>query len=47
MGGYIRRGLKETGWEAVDWILLAQDLDLWRALVNTVMNILHKRWGIS
>jgi hypothetical protein len=26
------------GWEGVDWIDLAQDVDQWRALVNTVMN---------
>jgi hypothetical protein len=31
--------LKETGWECVDWIHLAQDRDKWRAVVNTVMNL--------
>jgi hypothetical protein len=35
----IRIDLRETGWEGVDWIHLAQDRDLWRALVNTVMNL--------
>jgi hypothetical protein len=32
-------GLKETGWESTDWIDVAQDVDLWWALVNTVMNL--------
>jgi len=26
-------------WEGVDWILLTQDRDQWRALVNTIMNL--------
>jgi hypothetical protein len=30
--------LREMGWCGVDWIDLAQDMDQWRALVNTVMN---------
>jgi hypothetical protein len=30
----------EVGWGDVDWIGLAQDRDKWRALVNTVMNLL-------
>jgi hypothetical protein len=30
--------LRETGWDGMDWIELAQDRDQWRALVNTVMN---------
>jgi hypothetical protein len=30
--------LRETGWEGVDWIHLAQDTDQWQAVVNTVMN---------
>jgi hypothetical protein len=34
----IRMDLRETGWESVDRIQLAQDRDRWRALVNTVMN---------
>jgi hypothetical protein len=36
----IKIDLKEIGWEGMDWIDLAQDRDQWRALVNTVMNIL-------
>jgi hypothetical protein len=35
-----RIDVREIGWEAVDWIHLAQDRDQWRTLVNTVMNIL-------
>jgi hypothetical protein len=34
----IRMDLRETGWEGVDWMHLAQDRDMWRALVNMVMN---------
>ena len=30
--------LKEIGWEDVDCIYLAQDRDMWRVLVNTVVN---------
>jgi hypothetical protein len=33
------RDLRQTGWEGVDWIHLAQDRDLWRTFVNTVMNL--------
>jgi hypothetical protein len=35
----IRIDLRETGWEAVDWMHLAQDRDQWQALVNTVTNL--------
>jgi hypothetical protein len=28
--------LREIGWGGMDWIDLAQDIDQWRALVNTV-----------
>jgi hypothetical protein len=35
----IKIDLRETGWDGVDWINLAQDRDQWRALVKTVMNI--------
>jgi hypothetical protein len=35
----IKRDLRELGWDGMDWIELAQDMDQWRALVNTVMNL--------
>jgi hypothetical protein len=35
----IRIDLRETSWESVEWIQLAQDRDRWQALVNTVMNL--------
>jgi hypothetical protein len=31
--------LREIGWGGMDSIDLAQDMDQWRALVNTVMNL--------
>jgi hypothetical protein len=34
----IKIGLKETEWDGMDWIDLAQDRDQWKALVNVVMN---------
>jgi hypothetical protein len=36
----IKMDLREIGWDGMDWIDLAQDRDQWRALVNTVMNLL-------
>jgi hypothetical protein len=35
----IKMDLREIGLDGMDWINLAQDMDSWRALVNTVMNI--------
>jgi hypothetical protein len=35
----IEMNLREIGWDGVDWIVLDQDRDRWRALVNTVMNL--------
>jgi hypothetical protein len=35
----IEIGLREIGWDGGDWIDLAQDMDQWRALVNTVINL--------
>jgi hypothetical protein len=35
----IKINLRETGWDGMNWIDLAQDRDQWRALVNTVMNL--------
>ena len=30
----------EIGWQDVDWIYLAEDINKWQALVNIVMNFL-------
>jgi hypothetical protein len=40
--------IKEIKWEDVDWILLAEDGDQWRVVMNTVMNhrISTKSWEI-
>ena len=35
----IKMDLQEVGWGCGDWMELAQDMDGWRALVNTVMNL--------
>jgi hypothetical protein len=35
-----RHHLKEMSCKSVDWIHLAEDRDQWRAIVNTVMNLL-------
>jgi hypothetical protein len=35
----IRKDLGEVGWGDVDWIVLAQDRNRWRALVNSVLNL--------
>jgi hypothetical protein len=35
----IKMDLREIGWGGVDWIDMAQDRDLWRAVVNTVLNL--------
>jgi hypothetical protein len=31
--------LRETGWDGMNWIYLAQNRDWWRVLVSTVMNL--------
>jgi hypothetical protein len=31
--------LKETRWESVSWIRLAQDKNVWMALVNVITNL--------
>jgi hypothetical protein len=31
--------LRKIGWDSVDSIIVAQDRDQWRALVNTLMNL--------
>jgi hypothetical protein len=35
----IKMDLGEVGWDAGDWIGLAQDRDRWRAYVNAVMSL--------
>jgi hypothetical protein len=35
----IRMGLRETGWEGVEWIHLAQDWDCWQPVMNVAMNL--------
>jgi hypothetical protein len=37
----IKMDLREIGWDGGDLIDLVQDKDLWRALVNAVINL----WG--
>jgi len=33
-----RKYFRNTGWEGVDWMQVAQERDKWRALVNTAVN---------
>jgi hypothetical protein len=35
----IKIDLREIGWDDRDWIDLAQDMDQWRDLMNTVINL--------
>jgi len=37
--GNIGMGVRKIGWEVVNWIHLALDMDQWWALVNMVMNL--------
>jgi hypothetical protein len=35
----IKTDLTEIGWDGMDWTDVTENRDLWRALVNTVMNL--------
>jgi hypothetical protein len=35
----IKMEIREIGWDGIDWIDLAQDMDQRRVLVNSVMNL--------
>jgi hypothetical protein len=37
--GNIKMDLREIGWDGVDWIVMSQDRDQWRAPMNTVLNL--------
>jgi hypothetical protein len=37
--GNIKKDFQEVGYEGMDWIKLAEDRDMWQALVNAVMNL--------
>jgi hypothetical protein len=37
--GNIKMDIRESVWDGMDWIDMAQDRDQWRALVNTVINL--------
>jgi hypothetical protein len=34
----LKMDMREIGWGGVEWIHLAQDRDLWRSVVNVVLN---------
>jgi hypothetical protein len=36
---HIRIVLQEMGWKSVDWIHVAEDINKWQTLVNTVQNL--------
>jgi len=36
---YIKMDLQEVGCRSLNWIVLAQDRDRWRALMSAVMNL--------
>jgi predicted nucleotidyltransferase len=35
----IKIDLREIAWGDMDWIILAEDRDQWRALMNTAVNL--------
>jgi hypothetical protein len=36
----IKMELSQMGWSVMDWIDVVQNMDQWKTLVNTVMNLL-------
>jgi hypothetical protein len=46
--GNIKIDLREMAWDGMDWIALAENSSQWKALANTVMNllVLLKCWNI-
>jgi hypothetical protein len=44
----IKMDLQEVGWGGMDWIVMAQDRDRWRAVVSAVMDLrVPQNGGIS
>jgi hypothetical protein len=39
MGRYIRKDLREIGWEFVEWIHVTQDRECGEAVANTVISL--------
>jgi hypothetical protein len=35
----IKMNFREVGWDCMNWIDLAEDMDQWRAVTNAVMNL--------
>ena len=35
----IKKDFQKVGWGGMDWAVLTQDMDSWRALVNAAMNV--------
>jgi hypothetical protein len=35
----IKMDIQEVGYEGMDWIQLAEDKDIWRTVVNAIMNL--------
>jgi len=39
MGDNIKMDLQDVGYGVMDWFDLAQDVDMWQALLKAVMNL--------
>jgi hypothetical protein len=35
----IKMDIRKIGWVGVDWVDISQDMDQWRVLVDTVLNL--------